>query len=110
MIRWFKQLDDVLRGNATREGRLGEGPDRVSVRGLIAVSVLLSGVYGLGAGSFAAIRTGGDDLQQMWASAAKMPLLFFLTLLVTIFSLYVFSALVGAQMKPASVCWRRWWG
>ncbi|MEM7626348.1 MAG: hypothetical protein AAF333_12190 [Planctomycetota bacterium] len=111
MIRWFRQLDEVLRGDATRAGRLGGGGretpgdgERISLRGLTAVAVLLSAVYGLSVGAFAAIRTGGAELYQMFASAAKMPMLFFLTLLVTLPSLYVFSALVGAGMKVGAVC------
>lgn len=116
MIRWFKQLDEVLRGDATRDGRLDNTPTvqvqggehdvrgRISLRGLTAVAVLLSAVYGLSVGAFAAIRTGGAELQQMFASATKMPMLFFLTLLVTLPSLYVFSALVGARMKIGAVC------
>src|SRR3712207_6474413 len=40
---------------------------------------------------------------QMLASAAKVPMLFFLTLLVTFPSLYVFNALVGSRLAFATV-------
>lgn len=114
MIRWFPQLDAVLRGDALRRGSLDGGSkgkaggtgtdDRVSLRGLACVVILLTAIYGLAAGSFAAIRTGGDQLMQMVASAVKLPLLFGLTLLVTLPSLYVFSALVGARLRFGAVC------
>ena len=103
MIRWFRQLDAVLRGDAARQGRLDDGPGHLSARGLGGVAVLLMVAYGAGVGSFAVIRSGGTQWMQLIASAAKMPLLFFLTLLVTLPSLYVFSALVGARLRAGSV-------
>ena len=103
MVQWFRQLDRVLRGDAVRDGGLGSGPGHVSARGLAVVAVLLAGVYGAGVGSFAVIRTGGESWMQLLASAVKMPLLFFLTLVVTLPSLYVFSALVGARLRAVSV-------
>jgi hypothetical protein len=44
-----------------------------------------------------------DAWQQLLASAVKVPALFFLTLLVTFPSLYVFNALVGSRLKLRSV-------
>lgn len=107
MIRWFKQLDDVLRGDPA-PGNLSErrpgGPLPGAGAGLGVVVILLCAVYGAGVGSFSAIRTGGAELRQVVASAVKLPLLFFLTLGVTLPSLYVFSALVGARLRIGAVC------
>lgn len=104
MIRWFKQLDEVLRRDAVRDGGLEGGPGRVSLRGLTVVAIVLNAVYGLSVGSFTVIRTGGEQWMQMVASAVKLPMLFGLTLLVTLPSLYVFSALVGARLRLGAVC------
>jgi len=104
MIRWFKQLDGVLRGGAKQQEALGDGPGHVSARGLSVTVLVLCAVYGAAMGSFTAIRTGGTELNQILASAVKLPLLFFLTLLVTLPSLYVFSALVGARLRARAVC------
>lgn len=104
MIRWFKQLDEVLRGDAVRDGGLDRGVGQVSLTGLTVVAIVLNGVYGLSVGSFTVIRTGGEQWIQMVASAVKLPMLFGLTLLVTLPSLYVFSALVGARLRIGAVC------
>ncbi len=54
-------------------------------------------------GAFSVIRTGGGLWMQLVASAVKLPLLFLLTLLVTLPSLYVFNALVGSRLSLNSV-------
>jgi hypothetical protein len=102
MLKWFKQLDKILRGDATRMSLLSEGRINIPVAGLSVVIVLLGVLYGLCAGSFAMIRTGGAAYMQMIASAVKLPMLFFLTLAVTFPSLYVFNALIGTRLSVAS--------
>jgi hypothetical protein len=102
MLKWFKQLDQILRGDATRMSLLAEGQIRTPVAGLSVVIVLLGVLYGLCTGSFAMIRTGGQAYMQMIASAVKLPMLFFLTLAVTFPSLYVFNALIGTRLSVAS--------
>ncbi len=105
MIKWFKQLDEILRGDATQMSQLNQGRIDLPVRGLLFVTVLLGVVYGLCMGVFTVIRTGGshDALMQLLASAIKLPLLFILTLMVTFPSLYVFNALVGSRLSLSSV-------
>ncbi len=106
MIRWFKQLDGVLRGDATKMSALKEGRIETPVAGLTVVILILGATYGVCMGAYAVIRTGGaseDAYMQMLASAVKTPLLFFLTLLVTLPSLYVFNALVGSRLSILSV-------
>jgi hypothetical protein len=102
MLKWFKQLDQILRGDTTRMSLLTEGQIKIPVAGLSVVIILLGVLYGLCAGSFTMIRTGGQAYMQMIASAIKLPLLFFLTLAVTFPSLYVFNALIGTRLSVAS--------
>lgn len=102
MFKWFRQLDKILRGDATRMSLLAEGQIRTPVAGLSVVIILLGVLYGFCAGSFAMIRTGGQAYMQMIASAIKLPLLFFLTLAVTFPSLYVFNALIGTRLTVVS--------
>jgi hypothetical protein len=102
MLKWFKQLDEILRGDATRTSLLTEGQIKTPVAGL-SVAVLLLGVfYGLCMGSFTMIRTAGEAYMQLIASAVKLPMLFFLTLAVTFPSLYVFNALIGTRLSVLS--------
>ena len=110
MLRWFSQLDQILRGDATRVSALRDGHIHIPVTGLTVVVTLLAIVYGLCMGSFAILRAmapdvdvGRDALMQLLASAVKLPLLFFLTLVVTFPSLYVFNALVGSRLSLVSV-------
>lgn len=114
MTNSFKQLDAILRGDATRVSNLQRGEIPVSARGLVGVVILLGVLYGLCMGSFAVVRAtlgdGGanaphasDAGGQLVAAAVKLPLLFLLTLGVTLPSLYVFNALVGSRLRPRAV-------
>jgi hypothetical protein len=99
MGRWLKELDQLLRGEHTRKDDLQAGRVGLPARRLAVLAVGLGLVYGAGMGLFAA--TGGRE--QAWrhlvASAAKLPLLFALTLLVTFPSLYVFAALANSRLR-----------
>lgn len=105
MLSAFKQLDHVLRGDATRFAALKHGQFDTPVRSLAFVTIVLGFAYGICMGTYAVVRTGAsnDALLQMLASAVKLPLLFFLTLLITLPSLYVFNALVGSRLSMQSV-------
>ncbi|MEX0655728.1 MAG: hypothetical protein WD534_08680 [Phycisphaeraceae bacterium] len=103
MFRSFKQLDTILRGDATRMSALREGRIDVPVGGILGVVAGLGVIYGLCIGSFALFRGAEDAMHQLIASAVKLPLLFFLTLLITLPSLYVFNALVGSRLSIVSV-------
>lgn len=99
---WIRELDRILRGDATRPSALRRGQVEVPAGGLSVVIVLLGLTYGACMGCFALFKTGGPSWPQLLASAVKVPLLFFLTLLVTFPSLYVFNALVGSRLSLAS--------
>src|SRR3954469_9418168 len=108
MLTWIKALDRVLKGEATRPSALRGGRIDLPGGGLSFVVLLLGGVYGLCMGSFALIArwhtpARADGLVEMAYSAAKVPMLFFLTLLVTFPSLYVFNALVGSRLSFTAV-------
>jgi hypothetical protein len=60
---------------------------------------VLGMIYGLCMGFYAMFRSGGPNFSQVLASVVKVPLLLFLTLVVTFPSLYVFNALAGGQPK-----------
>ncbi len=108
MKKWVKELDRILRGEATRMTSLRSGSIDISIAGLSVILVILGMLYGLCMGSFTVLRTWGTDLQsdglrQLAATVVKVPALFFLTLLVTCPSLYVFNALLGSRLTVASV-------
>jgi hypothetical protein len=109
MIRGFKALDRVLRGEATRLPDLRDGTMDLPVGGLIGVLILLGMVAGACTGVYAVITSWPipenriEGWEQLMASTVKVPLLFCLTLLVTFPSLYVFNALVGSKLKMASI-------
>jgi hypothetical protein len=102
MRTWFRQLDDILRGEATRPVQLREGQITTAIGGLTVVIVLLGVIYGLCMGSFGLFRGGGEAWKQLVASGIKLPLLFLLTLAVTFPSLYVFNALIGSRLTVIS--------
>ncbi|MEX0885894.1 MAG: hypothetical protein WD009_05595 [Phycisphaeraceae bacterium] len=103
MLKAIKQLDDILRGEATQPDLLKQGRIDIPISGLLLVITALGIFYGACMGAFSVIRTGGGLWMQLVASAVKLPLLFFLTLLVTLPSLYVFNALVGSRLSFGSV-------
>jgi len=103
MLKWIKELDGILRGEATKLPALKQGRIEFSAAGLLVVVVLLGLIYGICMGFFALFREGGPSYEQLIATTVKVPALFFLTLLVTFPSLYVFNALVGSRLVVISV-------
>lgn len=97
-------LDQILRGKATRPEDLEAGDVQIPLRRVATWLVALAMVYGLCMGVFALCRGFEnsqyfDALMQTLASSVKVPFLFFLTLVVTFPSLYVFNAIVGSQLR-----------
>jgi hypothetical protein len=103
MLRWLKETDRVLRGEVTRMAALRGEQIEVSAVGLSVVVLLLALLYGACMGCFALFRPEGPNYMQWVATTVKMPLLFFLTLVVTFPSLYVFNALVGSRLNVVAV-------
>ena len=63
----------------------------------------MAALYGVCMGFFAGFREGGPFFMQWLAGVIKVPSLFFLTLAVTLPSLYVSNALVGSRLSFAAV-------
>ena len=105
MIRkWIKSLDSLLRGEATRMASLQRGLIEMPSGGMVILIIVLGAFYGVCMACFAMFnRPAADAVLQMLASAAKIPLLFLLTLLVTFPSLYVFNALIGSRLTLRAV-------
>lgn len=103
MWGWIRALDGVLRGEATRPAALRDGTIRIPVPGLTVVIVILGLLAGFCVGWFALFNRQPPEYRQVLAAAVKVPLLFFLTLLVTFPSLYVFNALVGSRLSLPAV-------
>jgi len=97
------ELDRILRGELTRVSSLERGGIDVSPGRLSLVIVVLGMVYGICMGTFTLFRMKGPHAWQIVASMVKVPLLFYLTLVVTLPSLYVFNALVGSRLTLATV-------
>ena len=109
MLNWLTQLDRLLRGDVTRptnfakadssrcrrHGRddRGAGHDLWPVHGFVFVA---EGSADVAPRSVAAYM-------QLVATTVKVPALFYLTLIVTFPSLYVFNALVGSRLTITSV-------
>jgi hypothetical protein len=99
MWKSLHDLDRLLRGEVTRLPALQQGKIDIDVRNLVLALVVLGGLYGSCMGWFSVINRPTAEYRQLLASAVKVPLLFFLTLVVTFPSLYVFNALVGSQLS-----------
>jgi hypothetical protein len=95
----LKHLDRILRGEATEDAALREGTFEIPIFGLALVIDILGLIYGLCMGLFSLTAGGSGSLMQIPATMLKVPALFLLTLVVTLPSLYVFTALVGSQLR-----------
>ena len=103
MRRWLKELDRILRGEATRLGTLREESFKAPTGGLLLIILLMAALYGVCMGFYAGFREGGPSFLQWLAAIIKTPSLFMLTAAVTFPSLYVFNALVGSRLSFAAL-------
>jgi hypothetical protein len=102
----LRELDELLRGNRTRPQELTERGFDVRARRMAITITLLCMLYGVCMGTFSLLKETPPTLNdpngrylQVLASTLKTPALFFLTLLVTLPSLYVSNALVGSRLS-----------
>ncbi len=104
MFAWLKPIDAVLRGDLQRTDPSATGKIDFPLIQIVALSVPLAALYGASIGSFAVVSAGesSNGWMQLIASTVKAPLLFYLTLLVTFPSLYVFNALMGSRLDVLS--------
>jgi hypothetical protein len=106
MLKAFRELDRILRGDATRLPVLRREALRFPLGPMGTVLVLLAAAYGVCMGAYAVFRPSPESypyLNQLFATTVKVPLLFVLTLVVTFPSLYVFSALMGSRLTVPAV-------
>jgi hypothetical protein len=103
MFEWLRQLDRILRGEATKPDQIAGGTLRVPIFGLAVVIDLLGMIYGACMGLFAVMGKDTSRWMQIPASMIKVPALFILTLIITVPSLYTFNALVGSRLRMLSV-------
>lgn len=103
----LREVDELLRGERTTPQLLAEQGLNIRARRMVFVVIAMGMIYGLCMGSFSLLKTvppelagSSDRYMQVVASVVKTPALFFLTLLVTLPSLYVFNALVGSRLRP----------
>ena len=93
------RIDTLLRGGFTQRDQLRGGRVEVQVRDLALAALPLGVVYGAFMGLYAVARGGTGSGLQLLAAALKVPLLFLLTLVVTLPSLYVLSALARSRLS-----------
>lgn len=103
LLQGVRDLDLILRGELTRPSSLRNGRVEVAPGRLSRVIVALCMIHGLCMATFAVFSRNGPALGQVVATMVKVPLLFYLTLLVTLPSLYVFNALVGSRLTFSAV-------
>jgi hypothetical protein len=99
----FKHLDRLLKGEVTSLESLRQDKLDIPVLGLSGLLSLLGALYGVCMGLFAVWSRQTSEPLQLVSSLIKVPALFFLTLLVTFPSLYVFNALVGSRLTFTSM-------
>lgn len=61
MLKWLRQLDEILRGDATRIDSLDEGKINIRIAGLSTVIILLAVIYGACMGSFNLLHPLGEE-------------------------------------------------
>ena len=99
MRAWLREIDELLRGNKTSPELLGAGTSQLRLAPYVGFSIILGAVYGACMGLYSVLSRTPPVYEQLLASTLKVPLLFLLTLVVTLPSLYVFSALLGARLS-----------
>ncbi len=103
--QWIKDLDQLVRGEATKLSALRKGIIDLPSDGLQIAIVFLGMIYGMCMGSYALLKGDSTSFLQFLSGMIKVPILFLLTLLVTFPSLYVFNTLVGSRLSIVAL-WR----
>lgn len=99
MRNTLERIDTLLRGGFTGRDQLRQGRVDVAVRELAVAALPLGVAYGVFMGLYAVMRGGDASGLQLLATAVKVPMLFLLTLIVTLPSLYVLSALARSRLS-----------
>ncbi len=101
LLDTFKKFDSLLRGDLGRDPLTNSPTIQFPILQIVCISVLMAVVFGACIAAFTVVGTkdSNDGLMQLVASMVKTPMLFYLTLVVTFPSLYVFSALMGSRLN-----------
>jgi len=99
----WRDLDRILRGEATRVSTLRDEKLDIPIFGLTVVIFILAMIYGACMGTFSIFSTEEPHCNQLLANTLKVPALFLLTLLITFPSLYVFNTLAGSRLRVPAV-------
>ena len=102
-MRGLREIDRILRGEATSPANLREKGLTVPIGQLIVALSLLAAFYGVCTGVYGIVNRKEPEFRFMVANAIKLPLLFLLTLAITFPSLYVFNALVRSRLGVAQL-------
>jgi hypothetical protein len=102
MISTLKRFDALLRGELGYDSETRT--IQIPILRIVLLSIVMAMIFGASIGSFTAVSAPklSDGLNQLLASMVKAPLLFYLTLIVTFPSLYVFNALMGSRLNVAA--------
>ncbi len=68
MLKLLRELDRILRGQATTLPELRKGTIRIPVAGISLLIVLLGAIYGLCMGCFAVINRDEIEVEQVFAT------------------------------------------
>ena len=97
-MEWLKDLDQLLRGTKTSPEALAEGTEHLDLGRHLVICLALGATYGVFMGLYALFAPESPRPLQTLCTMVKVPALFLLTLVVTLPSLYVFSALLNARL------------
>ncbi len=97
------QLDQLLRGEATRTDVLKTGDLAVQSRQLFVINIVLGMVAGFCLGWFALVNKQLEGIWQVVSCMLKVPALFLLTFIITLPSLSVFNALFQSRLGFSGV-------
>lgn len=100
-MRLVREIDVLLRGGFTRREDLAQGRIKVPTLTLVYAGLMLGAIAGACTGLYGVMRPVNGTPWQLVATTLKVPLLFLLTLVVTLPSLYVFSALARSSLRFA---------
>lgn len=97
------QLDQLLRGEATRTEVLKTGTLAVKSGQLFVINIVLGMLAGFCLGWFALVNKQFEGIWQVVACMLKVPALFLLTFIITLPSLSVFNALFQSRLGFSGV-------
>jgi hypothetical protein len=95
----LQTVDHLLRGGFTEPDSLRAGQVTVPVRTAVVAALVCGAAYGAFMGLYGVLRPEQPSVLQLLANMAKVPLLFLVTLVVTVPSLYVVSALARSRLR-----------